>query len=76
MCVLLGGFPKFPVDPYYEPLAWFMIRQLTKREDRDTQECRHIYNYNRLPMYYRMHNNNISNYVNIVHHFFDLLSHT
>ena len=25
MCVLLGGFPKFPVDPYYEPLAWFMI---------------------------------------------------
>ena len=26
MCVLLGIFPEFPVDPYYEPLAWFMIR--------------------------------------------------
>ena len=25
MCVLLGGFPKFLVDPYYELLAWFMI---------------------------------------------------
>ena len=26
MCVLLGVFREFPVDPYYEPLAWFMIR--------------------------------------------------
>ena len=25
MCVLLGVFPEFLVDPYYEPLAWFMI---------------------------------------------------
>ena len=25
MCVLLGIFSEFPVDPYYEPLAWFMI---------------------------------------------------
>ena len=25
MCVLLGIFREFPVDPYYEPLAWFMI---------------------------------------------------
>ena len=25
MCVLLGIFCEFPVDPYYEPLAWFMI---------------------------------------------------
>ena len=25
MCVLLGVFREFPVDPYYEPLAWFMI---------------------------------------------------
>ena len=25
MCVLLGVFHEFPVDPYYEPLAWFMI---------------------------------------------------
>ena len=22
---LLEGFRKFPVDPYYEPLSWFMI---------------------------------------------------
>ena len=21
----LEGFRKFPVDPYYEPLSWFMI---------------------------------------------------
>ena len=21
----IRGFPEFPVDPYYEPLAWFMI---------------------------------------------------
>ena len=27
MCVLLGIFREFPVDPYYEPLAWFMITQ-------------------------------------------------
>ena len=25
MCVLLGILREFPVDPYYEPLAWFMI---------------------------------------------------
>ena len=25
MCVLLGVFREFLVDPYYEPLAWFMI---------------------------------------------------
>ena len=25
VCVLLRTLPKFPVDPYYEPLAWFMI---------------------------------------------------
>ena len=25
LCVLLEGFDKFPVDPYYEPLLWFMI---------------------------------------------------
>ena len=25
MCVLLEGFRKFLVDPYYEPLSWFMI---------------------------------------------------
>ena len=25
MCILLGVFHEFPVDPYYEPLAWFMI---------------------------------------------------
>ena len=25
MCVLLGVFCEFPVNPYYEPLAWFMI---------------------------------------------------
>ena len=25
MCVLLGVFHEFPVNPYYEPLAWFMI---------------------------------------------------
>jgi len=24
-CVLLERFIKFPVDPYYEPLLWFMI---------------------------------------------------
>jgi len=24
-CVLLESFIKFPVDPYYEPLLWFMI---------------------------------------------------
>ena len=24
-CVLLEGFRKFLVDPYYEPLSWFMI---------------------------------------------------
>ena len=22
----IRGFREFPVDPYYEPLAWFMIR--------------------------------------------------
>ena len=27
MCVLLGVFREFPVDPYYEPLAWFMIEE-------------------------------------------------
>ena len=26
MCVLLGVFPEFLVDPYCEPLVWFMIR--------------------------------------------------
>ena len=26
MYVLLGVFPEFPVDPYYEPLVWFMIK--------------------------------------------------
>ena len=26
MCVLLGIFHEFSVDPYYEPLAWFMIK--------------------------------------------------
>ena len=25
MCVLLEFSLEFPVDPYYEPLAWFMI---------------------------------------------------
>jgi len=25
MCVLLEHFIKFLVDPYYEPLSWFMI---------------------------------------------------
>jgi len=25
-CVLLESFIKFPVDSYYEPLSWFMIR--------------------------------------------------
>jgi len=25
VCVLLESFIKFPVDPYYEPLSWFMI---------------------------------------------------
>ena len=25
MYVLLGVFPGFPVDPYHEPLVWFMI---------------------------------------------------
>ena len=25
MCVLLGVFHEFPVDPYFEPLASFMI---------------------------------------------------
>ena len=26
VCVCsIRGFPEFPVDPYYEPLAWFMI---------------------------------------------------
>ena len=25
LCVLLGGFAKFLVNPYYEPLLWFMI---------------------------------------------------
>ena len=26
VCVrFIRGFPRFPVDPYYEPLAWFMI---------------------------------------------------
>jgi len=24
-CVLLESFEKFLVDPYYEPLSWFMI---------------------------------------------------
>ena len=24
-CVLVQMTPKFPVNPYYEPLAWFMI---------------------------------------------------
>jgi len=24
-CVLLESFIKFPVDPYYEPLSWFMM---------------------------------------------------
>ena len=28
MCVLLGIFREFPVDPYYEPLVWFMIRKV------------------------------------------------
>ena len=28
VCVLLGVFPEFPVDPYYEPLARFMIYML------------------------------------------------
>ena len=26
MCILLEFSPEFPVDPYYEPLAWFMIK--------------------------------------------------
>ena len=30
VCVLLGIFREFPVDPYYEPLAWFMITQSIK----------------------------------------------
>jgi len=25
VCVLVESFKKFPVDPYYEPLSWFMI---------------------------------------------------
>ena len=25
VCVLLEVFPKFPVNTYYKPLAWFMI---------------------------------------------------
>ena len=25
VCVLLGFFPEFPVNPYYEPLALFII---------------------------------------------------
>ena len=30
MCILLGVFHEFPVDPYYEPLAWFMIASYLK----------------------------------------------
>ena len=26
-CVLLGCFHNFSLDPYYEPLSWFMINQ-------------------------------------------------
>ena len=29
VCVVLKIFPKFPVDPYYEPLVWFMIHSHT-----------------------------------------------
>ena len=31
MCVLLGISSEFPVDPYYEPLAWFMIHNVCIR---------------------------------------------
>ena len=24
-CILLEGFHKFLVDPYYKPLSWFMM---------------------------------------------------
>ena len=30
LCTLLGCFLKFPVDPYYEPLSWFMITRPCK----------------------------------------------
>ena len=29
MCVLLGLSLEFLVDPYYEPLVWFMILSVT-----------------------------------------------
>ena len=30
MCIVLRIFPKLLVDPYYEPLAWFMIKNKEK----------------------------------------------
>ena len=28
VCVLLECFHNFSLDPYYEPLLWFMIKEL------------------------------------------------
>ena len=27
-CVVIGGFTNFLVDPYYEPLLWFILSTL------------------------------------------------
>ena len=40
--ILLGFFLEFPVNPYYKPLAWFMIHRIDKLDGPDMVEA--IYN--------------------------------
>ena len=29
VCIVIGGFTNFLVDPYYEPIPWFMIHNIS-----------------------------------------------